>query len=161
MRKILKTPEEIINNYQKAIHHLKLANDYKTAGEASLWLAYFYSERGDFEHSFDPNLNAVKFLKSEVRKKTGSSYLNYLYQESLSHLSFLYGAAGDYETALNYYRESREFGLTNETGWLFEPEIGESFLNLGQYDSSFTYLKKFKDKASGNLWEKFFLLDTM
>jgi hypothetical protein len=72
----------------------------------------------------------------------------------------LYKAAGDYETAMNYYQQARKQALLYDIKWGMEIEIGELFCYIGQYDSAFSYVKKYTDIDPNNPWAAAILGET-
>jgi tetratricopeptide (TPR) repeat protein len=72
----------------------------------------------------------------------------------------LYKAAGDYETAMSYYQQARKQALLNDIKWGMEIEIGELFCYMGQYDSAFSYVKKYTDLDQNNPWAAAILGET-
>lgn len=131
-----------IENYKKSIGYCQLAGDIKTMVESNHSIYWIYSEKGNYEECFDYIFNAAKLTRKAVSQYKYDKYMNYLYQESLSNLGYLYSSAGDDETALKYQRENNQFATANNTGWTLEGELGDTFRKLGLYDSSFYYLKK-------------------
>ena len=69
--------------------------------------------------------------KSNYKSKNlgEKEYKNYLMQQSLADMADLYKAAGDYETAINYLHQARQFGIENKTGWEMENAIGEKYID--------------------------------
>ena len=61
---------------------------------------------------------------------------------------------------LEYLNKSRSFSAIHHTNWEMEAEIGELFRLMGQYDSSFYYLKKITSRYPRELTYKVELAET-
>ena len=54
----------------------------------------------------------------------------------------MYKAAGDYQTALDYYRQSLLYAKEHKIVWDEDDMLGSVFLKLNNFDSSFYYLRQ-------------------
>ena len=69
-------------------------------------------------------------------------------------MSDLYKAAGDYESAMNLLRESRQFHFSKNSTytWDMQAELADLFLYTGQYDSTIQYLSPIKNQKFSYQW---------
>ena len=136
---------------KKAIYHFHRAGNEDKEAEACTWLCEGFTYRGYYEEGIAYCQRSMELAKKAVAKtKTQGEkeYRNYLVQQSLADMADLYKAAGDYETAMNYLRQTRQFGIENKTGWEMENTIAEVFRLNGQYDSASYYTKLITNKTS-------------
>ncbi len=135
---------------KKAIGFFQIAGDEDGEAEASNWLCVDLLSAGKYEEGFS------YCEKCEVLSKKTRNYniqFGYFLREfALYNMGELYKAAGDYETAMNYYQQARKQALLYDIKWGMEIEIGELFCYMGQYDSAFSYLKKYTDVDPNNPW---------
>jgi len=105
---------------------------------ACIGLVALYLARGEFEKSFpycERSLKIMEALDKSGEKGTTNRY------GSLYWMARLYKVAGDYETALQYMRQTwpryagNKIGVTN-----WKAEIGDLFTEMGNYDSAMYYL---------------------
>jgi hypothetical protein len=130
---------------KKSLPYFQKAGDEKKEGEACTWIAEGYFYKGYYE-------NAIEYCQrglilnhktvDDARTKEEQDWSYYLYQQSLADMADLYKVAGDYESSLEYFEISTRFGIERNTGWTMEGEKGEIFRLIGNYDSSFYYLRK-------------------
>jgi tetratricopeptide (TPR) repeat protein len=125
-----------INWYKKA------PPDESRECEDNLNLSYTYLDLGEFEKAFEYSNRALELAKKLVQKNDREADEVTL-QLSYMNVSKLYETAGDYETALKLLYESRQFHLNGKSKvtWGMEGEIGELYLESGQYDFALHYLK--------------------
>jgi tetratricopeptide (TPR) repeat protein len=87
-----------------------------------------YGAKGDFEKQFE-------YIKKGLReKKRIGNNRGMLW--SYYRLAHIYRNAGDYETALDYFRRCIQ------QGWKPWRSMGNIFLEMGNYDSSIYYFQK-------------------
>jgi hypothetical protein len=130
---------------KKSLPYFQKTGNEKKEAEACTWIAEGYFYRGYYE-------NAIEYCQrglilnhktvDDAGTKEELEWREYLYQQSLSDMADLYKAAGDYQSALEYLEIATQFGIERNTGWTMEGEKGEIFRLLGNYDSSFYYLRK-------------------
>ena len=132
----LKATLNAINWYKKAP-----ANESREC-ENNLYLSYTYLDLGEFEKAFEYCNRALELAKKLVQKNDKERDESSL-QLSYINVAKLYEFAGDYETAMSLLHESRQFHLTGKSKvtWGMEEELGELYLESGQYDSALHYLK--------------------
>ena len=105
---------------------------------ACIGLVALYLARGEFEKSFpycERSLKIMEALDKSGEKGTTNRF------GSLYWMARLYKVAGDYETALQYMRQTWPRYAGNkiaETNW--KAEIGDLFTEMGNYDSAMYYL---------------------
>jgi tetratricopeptide (TPR) repeat protein len=131
--------------YKMAISHLKLAGDEIGEAELCTWLCERYSTRGEFDKGFEYCQRSMQLTQNVAKKNDGEDYYKWLVQRSLINKANLYNTARDNEMALNYLRQGRFFhkaGAAMTTDMSLDN--GRVFQLLGNYDSSFYYLKKFE-----------------
>ena len=141
--------------YKKAIHHLHKAGIEGLEGEACTWLCEDYSQRGYYDEGIEYCQRSMELAKKAVTKaKTPreKEYKNYLMQQSLADIADLYKTAGDYETAMSYLRQARQFGIENKTGWEMEDYMAGVYMGLSQYDSAMYYMMQLKGKSPKNFY---------
>ncbi len=135
---------------KKAVYHFHKAGNEEKEGEACTWLCEDCSQKGYYEEGIEYCQRSMELAKKAITKtKTmeEKEYRNYLVQQSLADMADLYSAGGDYETAMNYVRQGRQFGIENKTDWEFEADIAGVFGGLGQYDSALFYMKQVTGKS--------------
>ena len=125
-----------VETWKKALEYFKKAGDEEGEAEVSNWLCFAYTAKGDYEKGFPYCKRSVEL--SKIERKHNISWGLFLADFSFMNISNLYNAAGDYETALNYLRKSKE----NKNGWTMEDMVGTLFVKMNQPDSAFYYLKK-------------------
>ena len=135
---------------KKAVYHFHKAGNEEKEGEACTWLCEDYSGKGYYEEGIEYCQRSMELAKKAITKtKTleEKEYRNFLVQESIGDMADLYCAGGDYETAMDYVRQGRQFGIKNNTGWEFEADIAGVFEGLGQHDSALFYMKQVTGKS--------------
>jgi hypothetical protein len=141
--------------FKKSLPYFKNAGNEKMEGTACTWIAEDYLSTGYYENAFEycqRGLFLTHKTVNDAKTKEELRWRQYLYQQSLSDMSDLYKAAGDYQSSLEYLNLANQFGIEKNTGWVMADEKAEIFRLTGQYDSSFYYLRHFGDSA--NAWTK-------
>jgi len=140
--------QDCIENYKKAVYYYRKIGDEQTEGDICTWLCMTYSEMGEYKDGFEYCEKSLQ-LSQKLQKDSSSTirldYRNWLVQQSIANMADLYKVAGDYETAMTYLRQGRQFAAAHNTKWEMDNEMGELFRLTGQYDSSIYYLKKYVD----------------
>ena len=110
--------------------------------ENNLNVSYTYIDLGEFEKAFEHSNRSLELAKKLVKNSTNESN-DISLQLSYINVAKLYESAGDYETAKSLLHESRRFHLSGKSKvtWGMEGELGELYLESGQYDSAIHYLK--------------------
>ncbi|MFN2458295.1 MAG: histidine kinase [Chitinophagaceae bacterium] len=133
---------------KKAISYFKLTGNEIREGELCTWLCERYSGRGEFEKGFEFCQRSITLTQSVTQKNKSADnedYYNWLVQRSFVNMANLYNSAGDYEMSLNFLQKA---GLYHKAGSSMTTDMsidkGKAYQLLGNYDSSFHYLKKFE-----------------
>ena len=138
---------------KKSLPYFQKAGDEKNEGETCTWIAESYFNKGYYENAIEYCQRGLILNHKTVdnaRTKEEQDWRYYLYQQSLSDMADLYKAAGDYQSSLEYFEIATRFGIERKTGWTMEAAKAEIFRMIGQYDSSFFYLRKTGDPK--NTW---------
>jgi len=136
---------DTIDYMKKSLPYFQKAGDEKKEGEACTWIAEGYFYKGYYENAIEYCQRGLILNRKTVdnaRTKVEQDWRYYLYQQSLTDMADLYKAAGDYQSSLEYLETATRFGIERNTGWTMEGEKGEIFRLIGNYDSSFYYLRK-------------------
>jgi Histidine kinase len=139
------TNGDTIDYAKKSLPYFQKAGDEKMEGEVCTWIAEDYSYKGFYENAIEycqRGLTLNRKTVNDARTREEREWREYLYQQSLSDMADLYKAAGDYQSSLDYLNLANQFGIERNTGWTMEGEKGEIFRLIGNYDSSFYYLRK-------------------
>jgi tetratricopeptide (TPR) repeat protein len=139
----IKKPDESLIAEKKALQFYKKAGEETKECETNLNISYTLLDKGEFENAFEYCTRSLELAK-KLTAKSGPDDINEVWlQLSYINISGLYKAAGDYETALNMLLESRQFHFARKSSstWGMESEIGNLYLESGQYDSAIHYLK--------------------
>jgi hypothetical protein len=133
----------LIDLWKKALTYFEKAGDIEGQAEASNWIGSQYLWQGEYEQAFPYCEKSVALSKLPRTHKISWGY--FLVQFSLSNMSELYGAAGDYETAMNYLKESNAFAVKYKTNWSQYADIADLYCTMGQYDSTMVYWNKWRN----------------
>lgn len=154
------TQNVVFRLYEKAISMFEKAGYKEGIEEMTTWICMDCTEKGDFEKGIGYCLESLKLNLQETSRIKSKAYRDYLVQQSLINMADLYKAAGDYDQALVYLRQSRKFGIENNSSWIMQAELGELFTRIGQFDSAFYLLKKFTADNPRNFYGKMWLGET-
>src|SRR5688572_3156117 len=88
---------------KKALQYFEKAGDIEGQSLAASWLCTVYSGKGEYEDGLE--YCQKSFAATQKRKVTNIAWSNWLAQFSVTNMANLYKTAGDYETALDYYRQ--------------------------------------------------------
>ena len=138
------------DNYKKAFRFFQIAGDEEGEAEVSSWLCTSSLSEGKYEDGFSYCERCEELSKKS--KNYNIQFGHFLREFALNNMAELYKAAGDYEMAMEYYQQARKQALLYDIKWGMEIEIGELFCNMGQYDSAFSYVKKYTDVDPNNPW---------
>jgi len=146
-----------VESSKKAIEHLQKSGNSQKEGEECNGLAEIYISAGEYEKAIDFSRRALQInyqLLGQDGTKDQKDWRNYMYLLSLLHLAQLYVTAGDFETALDYYKACNRFADVNNPNykWVSEQNLAEIFRLTGQIDSSFYYLRKVNFLYQNNPW---------
>ncbi|MDP9231068.1 MAG: histidine kinase [Bacteroidota bacterium] len=133
----------LIDLFKKALTYFQKAGDIEGQAEASNWIGSQHLWQGEYEQAFPYCERSVALSKLPRTHKISWGY--FLVQFSLSNMSQLYGIAGDYETAMNYLKESNAFAVKYKTNWSQYADIAELYSTMGQYDSTMVYWNKWRN----------------
>jgi len=141
---------------QKSIEYFALAGNIKFEGDMCLWITEDYNDRGFYEEAFEYcnrslklNLKALPLAISKEEKEN----IGWLYWQSLLDMSDIFKTAGDYQSALDYLNKADQFSLANSFSFT-QMHNAEIFRLLGNFDSSFYYIKEAVVKSPDNPWLK-------
>jgi tetratricopeptide (TPR) repeat protein len=138
--------ENPLENYRKAVYHLKNTGNTKLETEATLRLCMAEIEKGQYETGFPYCEKCIELASSNVKKDTSDEWGHEMVAWSYLNMYDLYKAAGDYETALEYLQKANKYAEDkNLSGWISYGSISELYNNLGKQDSALFYW---------NLWKK-------
>ena len=132
----------LIDLFKKALTYFQKAGDIEGQAEASNWIGSQYLWQGEYEQAFPYCERSVALSKLPRTHKISWGY--FLVQFSLSNMSQLYVTAGDYETAMNYLKESNAFAVKYKTNWNQYADIADLYSTMGQYDSAMVYWNKWR-----------------
>ena len=133
----------LIDLFKKALTYFQKAGDIEGQAEASNWIGDTYLSQGEYEQAF---LYCERSVALSILPRTHKiSWGYFLVQFSLSNMSQLYATAGDYETAMNYLKESNAFAVQHKTNWNQYADIADLYSTMGQYDSAMFYWTKWRN----------------
>ncbi|HUR12630.1 MAG TPA: histidine kinase [Flavitalea sp.] len=133
----------LIDLFKKALTYFQKAGDIEGQAEASNWIGDTYLSQGEYEQAFLYCERSVALSMLPRTHKISWGY--FLVQFSLSNMSQLYATAGDYETAMNYLKESNAFAVQYKTNWIQYAGIADLYSTMGQYDSALFYWNKWRN----------------
>lgn len=115
---------------QSAVFFRKTGNRVMLA-ELIDWSGFVYEEKGDYEKWFE-NVRMGLREKKSIGDNRGMIL-------SFYRLAYIYQSVSDYETALNYFRQSIVQARSQSIPWYIYNSMGMIFFNLKNYDSSYYY----------------------
>jgi len=143
----LKDPVE---NYQKAVDHLRKTESTKLETEAMTRLCMAQIEKGQYEAGFPNCETCMGLALSNVRKDASDEWGHEMVTWSYMNMYDLFKAAGDYETALQYLQKANKYAQDkNLSGWGTYGEISDLYCLLNKQDSAIFYWKLWK-RGSNN-----------
>ena len=150
-----KNPTSGIDALKKSLFYSQKAGNEVMQSELNTWLCMIYIDRGEYEKGFDYCKRSLELAKKLIPTSEINSFNDYLVQQALMNMSELYTAAGDYQTALDYLRQSEQFRLSRKSSmnWSVEGEMAELFKKMGQYDSVLIYEKPMNSNGPINMWK--------
>jgi len=135
-----------IENEKKAYQYFVKAGDMDGQALIATWLCEAFSYNGEYEEGVDYCQAALELNKISAQKSANSEWGHLMVLESYHNLSSLYQAAGDYHTAMNYFKQARQYAAAND----MEPDddllITRLFVKMQQIDSALFYIDKFKNQ---------------
>ena len=145
--------QEVINNYKKAVVHFQKAGDEEGEAEVTAWLCIDYNTIGDYEKAVDYCQRS--YILSQKTKTKNIEWGNFLAQFSVTNMAELYRSAGDYTTALDYYRKGFQYAKEHSMTWNMEGEMGLLYERIGQSDSALFYFQRSMNNAdTTRMWTK-------
>ena len=150
-----KNKQGVIDSFKKSLYYFQKSGNEFRESEISTWLCFQYSDNGEYEKGFDYCKRGLELAKKLALKSAPNDENDENLQQALMNMSALYSAAGDYETALDYLRESERFRLSHKSSemWSVEGDMAELFKKMGQYDSVLLYEKPFNPNGPINMWK--------
>ena len=128
---------EQIKWLKKAQSYFQKAGEKEGELEATTWLCESYADQGKYEEGFDYCDKCIELSKFITAKS--NSWQREVVIYSLLSMSGLYATAGDYQTALEYLKQSERYHIAYKAGWSMNLEISKVFCQMKQYDSALLY----------------------
>ncbi|HET6768305.1 MAG TPA: histidine kinase, partial [Chitinophagaceae bacterium] len=125
---------------KKANTHFQKAGDEEGESEASTWLCSAYlegTEKPDIAFEYCKRTIAL----SRIKRVHHLPLLQIFGTMSFVNMSQIFESAGDYETAMDYLRQGREYDREYNTYWDMGNVIGMLFCKMNIADSALYYLK--------------------
>jgi hypothetical protein len=132
--------EHAIDNYKQAIYYYHKAGNNKMELEVTTALVWMYTGGIEDETAIDYADRCLKLAEKLVPVKAWDYEL---VQWSFINMSDLYKAAGDYETALDYIKQSDEYGKAH-SAMKMDGNLCELYYLVGKYDSAIHYWQNWK-----------------
>jgi tetratricopeptide (TPR) repeat protein len=120
--------DEANKTYQQSAFYFRKAGNEIMLADLIDRFGYIYAAKGDLEKQFE-------FIKKGLREKKRIGDKGGMLW-SFYRLAHIYRNAGDYETALDYFRRCIQ------QGWRPWRSMGNIFLEMRNYDSSIYYFQK-------------------
>ncbi len=130
-----------IDFLKKANTHFQKAGDEEGESEASTWLCLSYlqvAEKPDLAFEYCKRTLAL----SRIKREHHSPLLLVFGTMSFVNMAQIFDAAGDYETAIDYLRQGREYDRQYNTYWDLGNMFGALFCKMNMPDSAIFYSKK-------------------
>ena len=125
---------------KKANYHFQKAGDEEGEAEASTWISSTYLEIGKPDEAFPYCERTVALCRlKRVHNLTWGPIIGSF---SFANMSQIFEAAGDYETAMDYLRQGREYDKQYKAYWDMSNMMGMLFCKMNQPDSALYYFKK-------------------
>lgn len=147
--------DNMIDNFKKSIEYYHKAGDDKMELEVATALVWQFTGGVEDETAID---YADRCLKLAAKITPTIPWHHELVQCSFINMADLYKAAGDYETALEYIKQSDAYGKAHGA-MKMDDNLCELYYLVGKYDSAIHYWQNWKEdydtyyfgfKASGN-----------
>lgn len=128
------SPDEAKAAFEQSVSYFRKTGNRIMQAELIDEFGSVYGAKSDFEKQFE-------YVKKGFReKKRIGDQRGILW--SLYRLAYIYRSAGDYETALDYLRQSLQQAHNQGIQWNMYRSMGTVFFNLKNYDSSYYYFQK-------------------
>lgn len=120
--------DSAIETYKKAEHLCLITGDKFTLGDVYVSMSALESQRGHYKNSIEYSMKGLILWKEPGTFNPRGT----------AAISFIHNAVGDYQTSLNYYRETvkymKSIGIEyNRSLYTF---MGETYFQAKQYDSA-------------------------
>jgi tetratricopeptide (TPR) repeat protein len=131
--------DESLDCYFKALPFLIKTGDLEAKGKAWTWMAFIYAALGNYDSSF------YYCSQSLLLRQRMSDHV--CVTASLTNMGQLYKAAGDYEDALDYYKQSFHYANIHgvdlyTANWAYLGPMGTIYLLMNAVDSSYYFVQK-------------------
>jgi tetratricopeptide (TPR) repeat protein/anti-sigma regulatory factor (Ser/Thr protein kinase) len=131
-------------NFKRSVDEFRKGGLEQDEAEVSTWLTTILIYLGKYEEAFP---YAERNLSITKKKRTHTIGLqDVLVEASYNNIADLYKVAGDYQSALGYLHEARQYSLIHKDDWLMNRVIAELHIKLGNADSALFYLQKEPDQ---------------
>ncbi|HET7003031.1 MAG TPA: histidine kinase [Puia sp.] len=120
--------------YNKATYYFDKSGGEEGKGRNCAYKSMLYAAMGEYGKGFEYCRSSL-----QTRRKM-NDHVCILY--SYNNFGNLYKAAGDYETALDYYRQSLSYAKEHKIVWDENDMLGSVYSKLNNFDSSFYYLRQ-------------------
>ncbi len=143
------------STYQKGLREMELAGNMGECAEFFTWISFDYIDGGYLSEALDASLKGLDYAQKWTVPSSSPltvDYKSYLVLQSLYNLSEISKTGGDYQTALNYLRESKDYAESKKYALL---GLGQIQLLENQYDEAIKTLSplidSFKTSAPNGL----------
>jgi tetratricopeptide (TPR) repeat protein len=131
------------STYQKGLREMELSGNIGECAEFFTWVSMDYLDGGYLSESLDASLKGLDYAKKWIVPSNSPElldYKHYLVNQSLYNLSEISKTGGDFQTALIYIRESKDYSEKNNyKGWTVEGQMFHLYLEMGNADSAKKY----------------------
>ena len=130
-----------IDFLKKANTHFQKAGDEEGESEASTWLCLYslqVAEKPDVAFEYCKRTLAL----ARIKRLHHSPLLQIFGTMSYVNMSQIFETAGDYETAIDYLRQGREYDRQYNTYWDMGNMFGGLYCKMNMPDSAIFYSKK-------------------
>jgi tetratricopeptide (TPR) repeat protein len=125
---------EAMKAFEQSGFYFRKAGNEVMLADLIDWFGIIYGAQGDFEKHFE-------FIKKGLQEKR-RIHNNRGIIWSFYRLAYIYVGVKDYETALDYFRQSIQQANSESMPWQIYRSMGRIFLYMGNYDSSTYYYRK-------------------
>jgi tetratricopeptide (TPR) repeat protein len=128
------SPDEAKKTFEQSAFHFRKTGNRIMLAELIDQFGYVYNAKRDFEKHFESVKLGLREKKS-IGDNRGMIW-------SFYRLAHIYRSVGDFETALDYFRQSYQLAHSQSIPWGPFRSMGNMFLDLGKYDSSIYYFQE-------------------
>ena len=126
-------PDEAKKSFEQSAFHFRKTGNRVMLAELIDQFGYVYNAKGDFEKYFESIKQGLK-EKKRINDNRGMIW-------SFYRLAHIYQSVGDFETALDYFRQSVRQAGSQSIRWNPFRSMGNIYLYLENYDSSIYYFQ--------------------